>query len=116
MNLQQQLDAWHTARATVEAALLAGYDFKRDKERLEASYVASFQALKQASIELRNGRGEVRGDVHEMMATATNDHRRLRRRLGEAKLIKQRRRSQIERRILDEVEPYWLRDQSHSQS
>jgi hypothetical protein len=116
MTLQRQAEEWHQARSIVEAALTAGYDFKRDRDGLEENYLASFQALKLAAIELRDGSGAVRPDVHEMLAQAANTHRYLTRRVDAAKLVKQRRRSQIERRILQEVEAYWLRDRRTSQS
>lgn len=115
MSFQQDAEAWHSARIIIESALRSNYNFERDPQKIIVAYLGAFRTFRSASMELRDGSGNIRGDVHATLAAASNEHRELLKRVAEHRIMlrKQRyarRKSPTEKAILELVEPFWEMD------
>lgn len=115
MSFQQHAEAWYSARTVIESALRSNYNFERDPSKIIGAYLEAFRSFRSASMELRDGGGNIRADVHATLATASNEHRELLKRVAEHRILirKQRyarRRSPTEKAILELVEPFWNMD------
>ena len=112
MSFQQHAEAWHSARIVIESALRSNYNFERDPSKIIASYLETFRSFRSASMELRDGGGNIRADVHATLAGASNQHRELLKRVAEHRIELRkaryaRRKSPTEKAILELVEPFW---------
>jgi hypothetical protein len=115
VSFQQDAEAWHSAKIIIEAALRSNYNFERDPSKLITAYLGAFRTFRSASMQVRDGSGNLRADVHATLASASNEHRELLKRVAEHRIAirKQRyakRRSPTEKAILELVEPFWEAD------